>query len=101
MPYRLNTKWRALNAPGFGKEVIDFNRRLKERLIVEKKTRLFKQRLYIRQVMRRFQDLDCEYLAEKFPETDVREEKADLEDNLYQYRGVHFHRALYDNRKSE
>ncbi|CAG2123340.1 unnamed protein product, partial [Medioppia subpectinata] len=71
VPYRYNPKWRALNAPGFGKEVIDFNRKLNEKKLLEKKSLIFRQKYYCRQLMRRFPDMDLNYLQEKFPDVDV------------------------------
>ena len=60
---------------------------------------IFKQKLYVRQLMRRFPDIDVEYLSEKFPEIDFDKEQEELEDNLLRFRRTHLANELYDNKK--
>ncbi|CAG2179446.1 unnamed protein product [Oppiella nova] len=99
MPYRMNTKWRAMNAPGFGKDVIEFNLKLKEKKLKEKKSAIFRQSFYCRQLMRRFPDLDLEYLQEKFPDVDVKKQKDSLDELCKNERFRPFHRTLYHTKK--
>jgi hypothetical protein len=93
----MNPKWRALNAPGFGKDVKDFNMKLNEKKLVHKKSLIFRQSYYCRQLLRRFPDLDIDYLQEKFPDVNVKYLKENLDELCENDRWRPFHRSLYDS----
>lgn len=72
VPYRLNKQYQELYGPGKGKEVRQFVAELREQ-----KARLLKQRtrqdyVHVRQLMRRFPNMDIEYLQELYPRVPVK-----------------------------
>ena len=95
----MNSKWRALNAPGFGPEVINFNRRLREKELISRKHQIFKQKLYVRQLLRRFPEADAQYLQELYPEVNIKDQKENLDEYVSQNRWLEFHSQLYKPKK--
>lgn len=86
VPYWMNNRWRKLYGPGYGKDVADFIGRLREKRVDRYRAQILRESYYVRQLLRRFPDMDLEYLQEKFPRVPVQYFKA----NLDQYRERHF-----------
>lgn len=81
IPYRMNTKWRNLWGPGRGKEIEEFMRKFKE-IKAEKAFRRRMERCFeVRQYLRRFPDIDLDYLQELYPDVPVNYFK----ENLHRY----------------
>ena len=94
----MNTKWRALNAPGFGPEYTDFNQKLKEKQLMAKKSLIFKQKLYVRQILRRFPEVDTQHLQELYPDVNIKDQKENLDEYLSTMRWRAFHPELYKSK---
>lgn len=96
----MNNEWRKLNAPGFGKDVIEFKQKLRERNQHRKTASIFHQAYKVRQLLRRFDSIDLDYLQEKYPEVDVQLMKDNLNEFVLQERQQRFHPLFYQ-RKSK
>lgn len=81
IPYWKNNEYRKLQAPGSGKIVIDFIRKLREKKITQLKSKIFRESQEVRQILRRFPDTDLEYLQEKYPRVPVEAMRESLEDH--------------------
>ncbi|XP_054165086.1 39S ribosomal protein L47, mitochondrial-like [Oppia nitens] len=101
MPYKFNTKWRSLNAPGFGKDVIDFTRRLREKQMLQRKGQIWGTTLYVRNLLRRFPDIDIDYLQELYPDVNIKKEREHLDENIGKIRNYRFHSALYKSKQNK
>lgn len=86
IPYWMNNPWRKLYGPGFGRDVNDFIGRLREKQIDRHRRHMLNEATYVRQLLRRFPDMDLEYLQERYPRVPVQY----LKNNLHQYRERHF-----------
>lgn len=86
IPYRMNTKFRELYGPGKGKDVNEFIGLLREQKARRLQRRTFADCSTVRQLLRRFPDLDIDYLQELYPRVPVRYFK----DHLDQYREVEY-----------
>ncbi|KAI1285276.1 39S ribosomal protein L47, mitochondrial [Halotydeus destructor] len=86
VPYWMNSPWRKLYGPGYGKDVSDFIMRLRERDVADGKRKLFHEHYLVRQYLRRFPDMDLEYLQERYPRVPVNYVK----DYLFKYRENRF-----------
>ena len=95
----MNKEWRKTNAPGFGQDVIEFNRKLREMKQDKLLSVKFRQAFYCRQLMKRFDSLDLEYLQEKFPDVNVKFIKQNLNEHCLQDRRQRFNALFYQNRK--
>jgi large subunit ribosomal protein L47 len=82
IPFWMNSKWRALYGPGHGKEVNEFLDKLREKKARRLKRHYLYERYTVRQLLRRFPDMDLEYLQEKYPQVPVDY----LKDNLNKYK---------------
>lgn len=100
IPYWMNTKWRSLNAPGFGADVLDFNRRMRE--IKEKRLirAHFREAFYCRQLMKRFENLDLDHLQEMFPNVNVKHIRENLNEYVLQDRQSRFNSMFYQKRSN-
>lgn len=85
IPYWMNTKWRQLNGPGYGADVEQFLRQLNEKKVRMKRTLLFKQAAEVRQLIRRFPDMDLDYLQEQNPKLGVKYLKENLDKYTERY----------------
>lgn len=84
----MNYKWRLFSGPGNGRHVYEFIRRYKEKQVSRKAGKLMNQAFEVRQLLRRFPNMDMETLQEKYPEIDIELQKSKLdEDN--KYRTIH------------
>lgn len=99
IPYRMNHQYREIYGPGKGKYVRAFIAELRE-----ERARLLKQRtrqdyVNVRQLMRRFPNMDMEYLQELYPRVPVKFFK----DHLDRYDEVHYisQHATQTYRKNE
>ena len=101
MPYKLNTKWRSLNTPHFGPEVIDFIQRLKEKEILRRKSSILKQKILVRQLLRRFPDVDTEYLKELYPDVNIDDQKENLDEYIQSMRWNEFHYLTYKSKTNK
>lgn len=79
IPYHLNTKWRTKYGPGHGKYVNDFVRKWKEKKAKKVIIQTYKDYTEVRQLLRRFPDMDVEVLQEKYPKVPVKYFKENLE----------------------
>lgn len=91
----MNSEWRKFNAPGFGSDVIDFNRRLNEKKQKKMAYIVYQQAFHCRQLMLRFDSLDLDYLQEKFPDVDVKYMKENLYEITRSDRFSRFHKIFY------
>ncbi|KAJ6221326.1 hypothetical protein RDWZM_007138 [Blomia tropicalis] len=100
IPYWMNTEWRKLNGPGFDAGIVDFKRKLREKQL----KLLFKKRLssafYVRQLMKRFDNLDLDYVQELYPDVDVKQIKSTLDEHILQDRTQRFHSLFYKKKDS-
>lgn len=96
----MNSEWRKYNAPGFGKEVMEFNRRLHEIKMNKQVSKHFKAQFYCRQLMKRFPDLDLDYLQEKFPNINVKQMKENLNEYSLKDRVKKFNSIFYHKRNN-
>lgn len=100
VPYRLNTKFRELYGPGKGKHVDEFIALLREQKARRLQRRTWNDCSTVRQLLRRFPDLDMDYLQELYPRVPVKYFK----DHLDRYREVEYiskhtaHELKKDNR---
>jgi len=101
IPYWMNTKWREMNGPGYGPDVFEFQRKLKEKLEKRDYALISRQAFYCRQLMKRFDTLDLEYLQEKFPNVNVQFIKKTLDEHVALDRPTRFHSLLYNQKKLE
>ena len=79
IPYWMNSKWRQIYGPGFGPEVVDFNRRMREQKMIKKTYQHLVDKTYVRRLLVRFPDVDLEYLQELYPDINVKKMKENLE----------------------
>ena len=84
IPYSMNSKWRNLYGPGFGKGVAEFNRALREKKFNKQVYKTKIDEWKVRQYLRRFPHIDLEYLQEIYPDVDV----AHMKENLREYLNV-------------
>lgn len=94
----MNNEWRKYNAPGFGKDVTNFNRRLHEIKMNKQSSKNLKTQFYCRQLIKRFPDIDLDYLQEKFPNVNVKHIKENLNEYVLQDRVRKFHSIFYHKR---
>ena len=84
LPYRMNKKYRELYGPGKGKEVDHFVSYLREQKARRIQRRTWADWSTVRQLLRRFPNLDIELLQEMYPRVPVQYFK----DHLDRYREV-------------
>lgn len=56
----------------------------------------FKKAFHVRQLLKRFENIDLEHLQEKFPEVNVQEVKETLVEQTLQERVQGFNQVFYD-----
>ncbi|RWS30573.1 39S ribosomal protein L47-like protein, partial [Leptotrombidium deliense] len=91
IPYALNKKWRQTWGPGHGKYVDDFVRKWYEVKINQAKKKVYRDAYTVRQLLRKFPDIDLEYLQEKYRLVPVQYMKENLDyytERTYISRGV-------------
>lgn len=84
IPYWMNTKWRNLYGPGHGRYVWEFMALYREKKARKAKAQTLLEWQIVRQLVRRFPDIDLDYLQEKYPRVPVRfmkENEAFYEEN--------------------
>ena len=79
IPYWMNTKWRKLYGPGHDKYVSMFIERLREKKALKNARHTLEQWYEVRQLLRRFPDIDLEVLQEKYPKVPVKYFKENLD----------------------
>lgn len=79
IPYWMNRKFRNLEGPGFGKEVNSFINKYHENKTRKRARRILEQWLYVRQVLRRFPDVNIEELKALYPKVPVEYLKENLD----------------------
>lgn len=99
IPYWMNNEWRKTNAPGFGKGVAEFNRKLREKKRDKTVSSIFCKAFHIRQLLKRFENIDVEYLKEMYPEVDVQSIKENLNEITLENRQQRFNAIFYQKRK--
>jgi hypothetical protein len=77
----MNTKWRQMWGPGKFEDVKDFYNELKEMKISKHTRELKKECFEVRSILRRFSNVDLDYLQRKYPRVPVQYFK----DNLAYY----------------
>lgn len=85
VPMNMNYRWKLFNGVGTGRHVYEFMRRYKEKQASRKAGKLMNQAFEVRQLLRRFPNMDMEALQEKYPDIDVEAQKDRLDDD-YTYR---------------
>ena len=99
IPYWMNSEWRKFNAPGFGADVINFNRRFNEIQLNRRMSQLLKQQFYCRQLLKRFPNIDLDHLQERFPEIDIKHIKDNNDEYTLQNRISRFNQIFYHKKK--
>lgn len=99
IPYWMNNEWRKFNAPGFGADVINFNRRLNENRLKRRISQLSKQQFYCQQLLKRFPNIDIDYLQERFPEINIKHLMDNNNEYTIQTRTARFNQIFYHKKK--
>lgn len=99
IPYWMNTEWRKMNAPGFGKDVEEFNKKLREKQLNKTVSLTFRKEFHVRQLLKRFENIDMEYLQELYPEVNVQSIKENLNEITRESRQQRFDAIFYQKRK--
>lgn len=86
LPYRLNKQYQDLYGPGKGRYVDEFVAKLREQKARRIQRRTYQDWAAVRQLLRRFPNLDMEYLQELYPRVPVKFFK----DHLDRYREVQY-----------
>lgn len=79
IPMWMNHEWRYMFGPCHGPHVQAFLRKLRERKAGRIQRQYMKDKREVRQLLRRFPDVDMEYLQEKYPRVDVHKCKKELQ----------------------
>lgn len=79
LPIWMNHDWRYMHGPCYGPHVTDFLKRLREKKLRKITKQYMKDKQEVRQLIRRFPDIDMEYLQEKYPRVNVKKCKTDLQ----------------------
>ena len=75
VPYWMNAPWRKLYGPGFGKDVENFMLLMREKKVKRMQSKILAEKLQVRQLIRRFPEMDLQHLQEKYPRVSVKEMK--------------------------
>lgn len=79
IPMWMNHEWRYMHGPCYGRHVQDFIKRLREKKAERIQKQYMKDKIEVRQLLRRFPDVDMEYLQEKYPRVDIKKCKKELQ----------------------
>ena len=79
IPYRMNKKFRQFEGPGFGKIVDSFINKYREKQTRKQSRRVLEQWLYVRQVLRRFPNVNIDELKALYPKVPVDYLKENLD----------------------
>lgn len=99
IPYWMNNEWRKTNAPGFGKDVEEFNKKLREKQQNKAVWLNFRKEFHVRQLLKRFENIDMEYLQELYPELNVQSIKDNLNEITLESRQQRFNAIFYAKRQ--
>jgi large subunit ribosomal protein L47 len=86
IPYWMNTPWRKLYGPGYGKAVQEFIHKLREKRVTKEAAKFYGEHQFVRQILRRFPNTDLEHLQTKYPRVKVYS----LKQNLDEYKERHY-----------
>jgi large subunit ribosomal protein L47 len=79
IPYWMNTKWRKLYGPGHGKYVNEFIQKMRDKKSRKIAYTTLSQHQEVRQLLRRFPNIDLDELQAKYPKVPVRYYKDHLD----------------------
>ena len=83
----MNSHWKLFNGIGHGRHVYEFMRRFREKQVRRKAARLHNRAFDVRQLLRRFPNMDMEALKQKYPDIDIEAQKSNLDDD-WTYRRI-------------
>lgn len=95
----MNNDWRKMNAPGFGQKIAEFNRQLREQKHDKMVRSNFCKAFHVRQLLKRFENIDVEHLKEMYPEVDVQSIKDNINEITLESRQQRFNAIFYQKRK--
>jgi hypothetical protein len=75
----MNTEFKKQRGPGYGRNVTEFVRRFREKKMLQTRAKLMDQAKEVRQLLRRFPDLDLEHVQRQYPRVPVQLMKQNLD----------------------
>lgn len=68
-----------MHGPGYGRNVTEFVRRFREKKMLRARAKLMEQAGEVRQLLRRFPDLDLDHVQRLYPRVPVQKLKRDVD----------------------